>query len=230
MNPRAAILTCIAIVLAACSSAPEPPKAPEAKIAEAKTEPVTPPVAATPQLAKPPASVPPSPPEPLVLPAGTRVAVRTASAISTKSAAAGQTFAASLAEPLVVNGRVVAPRGSDATLLVVESDPGGRVKGVAALTVRLAELRAAGRTVRVQSSTYTAQARATKKKDAMKVGIGSGIGAAIGAIAGGGKGAAIGAGAGAGAGTGAVLATRGDPAVIPAEALITFRLGSSVSL
>jgi hypothetical protein len=64
----------------------------------------------------------------------------------------------------------------------------------------------------------------------MKIGIGAGIGAAIGAIAGGGKGAAIGAGAGGGAGTGLVLATRGDPAVIPGESQLTFRLQGPITV
>jgi hypothetical protein len=62
------------------------------------------------------------------------------------------------------------------------------------------------------------------------VGIGAGVGAAIGAIAGGGKGAAIGAGAGGAAGTGTVLATRGDPAVLPSESLITFKLQAPVTV
>src|SRR6266511_178751 len=50
------------------------------------------------------------------------------------------------------------------------------------------------------------------------------------AIAGGGKGAAIGAGAGGGAGTGLVLATRGDPAVVPSESKLTFRLQGPITV
>jgi hypothetical protein len=73
-------------------------------------------------------------------------------------------------------------------------------------------------------------AKGTKKEDAVKVGVGSGIGAAIGAIAGGGKGAAIGAGVGAGAGTGVVLATKGDPAVIPSESALTFQLKAPLTV
>jgi hypothetical protein len=73
-------------------------------------------------------------------------------------------------------------------------------------------------------------ARATKGRDAMKIGIGSGVGAAIGAIAGGGMGAAIGAAAGGGAGTGVVLATRGAPAVIPSESVLHFALRSPITV
>ncbi len=114
---------------------------------------------------------------------------------------------------------------------VVESDPGGRVKGRAQLAVQLTSLETVdGTVVPISTDSVVEVAAASKKKDALKVGIGSGIGAAIGAIAGGGKGAAIGAAAGAGAGTGAVLATRGDPATIPSEAVLTFRLRSDAKI
>jgi hypothetical protein len=99
------------------------------------------------------------------------------------------------------------------------------------MTVKLRSLQLAdGRTVDLATNSYTKEAKGTKKKDAMKIGIGAGIGAAIGAIAGGGKGAAIGAGAGGGAGTGLVLATRGDPAVIPSESQLTFRLKGPITV
>ena len=61
-------------------------------------------------------------------------------------------------------------------------------------------------------------------------GIMTGAGAAVGAIAGGGKGAAIGAGVGAAAGVGTAMATRGKPAVIPAETLIEFRLAAPATV
>jgi hypothetical protein len=115
--------------------------------------------------------------------------------------------------------------------VIVDSDPGDKVKGVASITVALESLTLAdGRTVRLATSTFTQQAKTTKKKDAAKIGVGAGVGAAIGAIAGGGKGAAIGAGVGGAAGTGAVLATRGDPAVIPAETRVRVTLKSAVKI
>jgi hypothetical protein len=83
-----------------------------------------------------------------------------------------------------------------------------------------------GNFVEISTNSISREAKATKGKDATKIGIGSGIGAAVGAIAGGGKGAAIGAAAGAGAGTGVVLATTGDPAVIPSETVLVFELRS----
>ncbi|MBX9601520.1 MAG: hypothetical protein K2X35_10960 [Bryobacteraceae bacterium] len=160
-----------------------------------------------------------------VIPSGTTLVVRTTSTLSTKTAQAGETFVATLEQPLTAGGRVLAPRGSQVTGRVTGVDPGGRVKGLATLSVALVSLDLpSGGDLKLSTSTYTAQANASKKKDAAKIGIGAGVGAAIGAIAGGGKGAAIGAGSGAGAGTGVVLATRGDPAVIPAESVLRFQV------
>ncbi len=165
------------------------------------------------------------PAKPFILPEGTPLAVRTATALSTNTHVAGQTFTGHLAQPLLLDGREIAPRGAEVEGTIVESDKGGRVKGQAMLAVQLTRLHAAGGQV-VQISTNSASrlARATKKEDAAKIGIGGGVGAAIGAVAGGGRGAAIGAAAGAGAGTGVVLATRGKPAVIGSETLLTFVL------
>jgi hypothetical protein len=135
-----------------------------------------------------------------------------------------------LAEPLIVDGKENASKHAEVDGVVVDADKGGRVKGVASISVRLTKLQAERGPVTIKTGAYTKTAKATKKADAVKVGIGAGIGAAIGAIAGGGKGAAIGAASGGGAGTGVVLATRGEPAVIGSESLITFRLTSPVTV
>jgi hypothetical protein len=166
-----------------------------------------------------------------MLAAGRGIPIWTSSTLSTKTNKSGETFAASLAQPIVDGDWVVAKKGAPVEGVIVDSDPGGRVKGVASMTIALKRLTLAdGRTVELSTSSYTKQARTTRKKDAAKIGIGAGIGAAIGAIAGGGKGAAIGAGVGGGAGTGAVLATRGDPATIPGEARLTFKLSEPIKI
>lgn len=179
------------------------------------------------------ASTPASPATRLTVtvPEGTPLQVRTTTLLSTKTAEAGQSFVANLAEPLVVDGKVVAPRGATVKGTVVESDPGGRVRGRAFLSVRLTSIDLAnGHTAEITTSTVGQEAKSSAKKDAAKVGIASGVGAAVGAIAGGGRGAAIGAGAGAAGGTGVVLATRGDPAEIPSESLLTFTLRSPITV
>jgi hypothetical protein len=149
--------------------------------------------------------------------------------MSTKTVKTGDRFEASLTAPIVVNGVLIAPRGARATGIVSNSDPGGRVKGVASLSLQLESVRAAdGQAIHLQTAPFVQQARTTKKKDAAKVGIGAGVGAAIGALAGGGKGAAIGAGVGGGAGLATGLATHGAPAELPAETVIKFSLATPV--
>jgi hypothetical protein len=181
--------------------------------------------------AAPSAAAAPPPPRVFTIRAGAPISIYTAKDLSTKTAKDGDLFTASLARQIVDGDWVIAKRGALVQGVVVNSDPGGRVKGRASMTVKLRSLQLAdGRTVDLSTSSYTKEAKSTKKKDAMKIGIGAGIGAAIGAIAGGGKGAAIGAGAGGGAGTGLVLATRGDPAVIPSESQLTFRLQGPITV
>jgi hypothetical protein len=157
--------------------------------------------------------------------------VRTTTTISTKTAKDGDSFLATLSEPLAVGGKTLAPSGADVEGVVVRSDGGGRVKGVASIQVALKSVRLGdGRKIGISTAPVEQDAKSTKKKDAAKIGIGAGVGAAIGAIAGGGKGAAIGAGVGGGAGTATVLATKGDPAVIPSESLLTFTLRAPVQI
>ncbi len=167
----------------------------------------------------------------ITLPQGTELVVRTSSRISTKTHQPGQSFTAVLEQPIVEDDWVVARKGAVLEGIVTECDPGGRVKGVAHLAVKLNRLSLTdGRMVDIETSPIGRRARTTKKKDAQKIGIGAGIGAAIGAIAGRGKGAAIGAAVGGSAGTGLALATYGEPASIPSEARLIFRLSEPLTV
>ena len=188
---------------------------------------------AKPKAIEPIAPKAPAPPPPKVatFEEGTKIAVRTTSTLSTKAAKPGEKFMATLEEPLQDGNWVVAAKGAKVEGQVVDSDPGGRVKGVASITVKLTAVTLAdGREIDISTRAVAREAKSTKKKDAVKVGIASGVGAAIGAIAGGGKGAAIGAGVGAGAGAGTVLATRGAAAEIPAETVLSFTLSQPLSI
>jgi hypothetical protein len=167
------------------------------------------------------------PPRSYTMTSGSAISIFTASDISTKTARSGQRFTASLGRAITDGDWVIAKKGAPVEGVVVTSDSGGRVSGVASIEVRLESITLAdGRRVNIETDSYSKQAKSSKKKDAAKIGIGAGIGAAIGAIAGGGKGAAIGAGVGGAGGTGVVLGTRGDAAVIPGESQLTFRLTS----
>lgn len=216
--------------------APVPTPAPvEEKPAE--PEPVMVTSVAEPTPAPAPTSTKPEPPPAkriprlVTIPAGTLITVRLNQELSSTYSADSQTFTASLDQPLVIDGLVIAERGSKQEGRVTQSDPAGRVKGRASLGVALTRLRTAdGQTVEVSTDTFVHEAESTVKRDMAKTGIAAAIGAAIGAIAGGGKGAAIGAGVGGAAGAGGVLATKGKDARLPAETRIAFRLNKPVTL
>lgn len=170
-------------------------------------------------------------PEPLprqqlvTVPEGAEIVVRLVNTLSTNRNRTGDSFEATLEEPLQVDGWLVAPKGSKVEGRVLESTQGGRVKGVAELSFDLVRLTTAGgKALEISTLPFGEAAEKSRGDDLKKVGWGAGLGAVIGAIAGGGKGAAIGAGAGAGAGMGTVLATRGKTAVVPTETRLTFRL------
>jgi len=180
-------------------------------------------------------AAPPKPPEPvyttLHLAAGTPVVVRTTVEMSTKTAKPGDTFAATLEEPLSDGEKVVAPRAAEVAGRIVESDPGGRAKGKAKISVELVSLTTAdGKRIPIATVALSQEAGSTVKKDVKRTGIATGVGAAVGAIAGGGKGAAIGAAVGAGTGVAANLATRGAPSVIPSETVLRFDLAQTVAV
>jgi hypothetical protein len=151
--------------------------------------------------------------------------------LSTKHAKSGDTFLGSVNSAIVNKDWVIVKRGAQVDGVVSNSDSGGKVSGRASISLVLRRLHLAdGTSVAIGTSTYVHEAKGTKKKDAAKIGIGAGVGAAIGAIAGGGKGAAIGAGVGGGTGTAAVLMTKGDPAVVPAESAVSFRLTTPITV
>jgi hypothetical protein len=172
-------------------------------------------------------SVPPS----LHLSSGTLVSVRLTQALSSDHNRSGDGFTATLEQPVVVNGWVVARRGQTVEGRVVNAQKAGRVKGTSQLEITLTELTLVnGRQLPVRTRLIESSGGTTKGRDAHAIGTTTGVGAMIGAIAGEGHGAAIGAGIGAAAGVAGVLLTRGRPTVIPPEALLTFRLESSADI
>lgn len=214
------------------------PRAQETSPAEPATPPATQkgaaPKSVTSKAPAPQTGAPKSPGAPpaevVEIPAGTTLTVAMIDAVGTDTSQAGDTFMASIAEPVVVNGKTVLPKGMKVRGRVATLDEPGRVKGKAAISLVLTQFVKNGKTYTITTEPFTAQAAAGTKKDALKVGAGAAIGAAIGAIAGGGKGAAIGAAAGGGAGTAAVLATKGDHIKIDSETKVNFVLKNDVKV
>jgi hypothetical protein len=187
-------------------------------------EPTPQPVAEAPKLE-------PRVPKTVTIPSGTLLTVRVDEALSSDRNQQGDSFRATLDQPLVIDGFVIAERGARVEGRVAEIDAGGRVRGVSRMALELVRMTTAdGQRIKLQTETFAKEGEKSRGRDVAKVGAAAGIGAAIGAIAGGGKGAAIGAAVGGAAGTGGVMATRGAAAQLPAETRLSFRLNQPITI
>ncbi len=168
--------------------------------------------------------------KPVTLPAGTVLTVRLGETLSSKSSQAGQSFAATVAQPVQVDGKTVIPDGASARGTVVDAKPLGHFKGGALLRVRLTSVTINGSDVNVQTAAVARSLQGKGKRSATMIGGGAGLGALIGGLAGGGKGAAIGAVAGGGAGTAGAAFTGNKDVVLPAESALSFKLVQPVEI
>lgn len=166
----------------------------------------------------------------ITVPAGTQITVRMIDLVDSSVNQIGETFRASLDEPLIVGGKTVAARGADVTAKLTEVAQAGRIAGRSELTLILLDITIEGRKREVTTSEVSEAGASRGRQTATRVGVGAAIGATIGAIAGGGKGAATGAAAGAGAGTAIQVLTRGEQVKIPAESRLVFTLQNSLNL
>lgn len=161
---------------------------------------------------------------------GAEIVVRLIDGIDSEKSKEGDTFRASLDEPLMEGDQVLAPKGADATVKLVTSQESGKLTGRAELTVALVAVNIGGEPVAVNTSSVS-QASGSRGERTAKVAVGTAaVGAIIGAIAGGGSGAAMGAGAGAAAGAGSQVFMKGQRVRIPSETLLTFTTEAPVKL
>jgi hypothetical protein len=188
--------------------------------------PANPPNAA--QNAAAPAPMPP--PAPVIVPAGTRIHVRLDEALGSKISPLGQTFHATVADDVLVNGLDLIPRGAHVDGTVVDAKALGHFKGGALLALRLDRIRTDSGTYPVATSTMERTEKGKGRRTAKFAGGGGAFGAIIGGLAGGGKGALIGAATGAGAGAASGAVTGNREIVLPAETLVTFRLEMGVQM
>lgn len=222
MRSRLAALTLglyLAVALLACSKPPTSSDTSQSN--EAGT--------AAPGAAKAPAAKAEAP-KPVVIPAGTVLTVRLGEALGSKISQAGQSFTATLASPVEVDGKAVIPAGANASGTVVDAKPLGRFKGAASLQIKLTSINVNGTDQSIETSSIVRAAKGKGKRTATLIGGGAGVGAIIGGLAGGGKGAAIGALAGAGAGTAGTAFTGNKDVVLPAESAVSFKLEQPLEL
>ena len=238
------ILASAGLVLAQDAQTPPPPPPPPADApaqppqdggwrrigdASSQTSPQTGPQGVP---APPPPAYNPGPvPAQLTLKQGSYLTVRINQPLSSDKNQQGDAFSATLEQPLIVDGVVVAQRGQTLGGHVVEAKKAGRVEGTSRLGIQLSDLTLVdGQVVPIQSQLISRNGPTSVGRDAGAVAGTTALGAVIGAAAGWGRGAAIGAGAGAAAGLAGVLLTRGHPTIIGPESVLTFRVEAPVTI
>ena len=160
----------------------------------------------------------------ITVPAGTRLLVRMIDGIDSDTNRIGDRFRASLQENLVVEGRIVAPKGTDVYGRLSEAREAGHLAGRSELKLELTDMVLNNQPQPIMTGTYEVAGKARGGNTAAKTAGGAAVGAVIGGIAGGGRGAAIGAGVGGGAGAATNVITRGERVRVPSETLIEFTI------
>jgi len=168
--------------------------------------------------------------KPITVPAGTVITVKLGQAVGSKISNSGDSFTATVAEPVSVDGKVIIPEGSEATGTVVDAKARGRFKGAAKLQLTLDSVSVGGNSYKLETASVTRSMKGKGKRTAAFIGGGAAAGAIIGAIAGGGKGAAIGAAAGGGAGPAGAAFTGNKDVTFPAESALSFSLLQPVEI
>ena len=169
------------------------------------------------------------PPARINLAPGTWIKVHIDRVLSSDHNHAGDVFTGVLAQPIIVNGFVIAHRGQNVTGRVSDAMKAGRVKGTSQLGLEITELAIAdGQQLPLKTQLVEYHGGTTRGNDAAAIATTTGLGAAIGAAVNGGVGAGVGAGAGLLTSVVGVLVTRGRPTVIFPEALLTFKTAEAV--
>ena len=189
-----------------------------------------PPPPPAPAPSTPPPPPPPPPPQKVNIASGTALAVRLVDPIDSEKNQVGDTFHATLNNPLTIDGQVVVPSGSEVTGHLADVKSAGKFAGQSLVVLQLDSLASGGQTYNIQTDQYKKEGSSRGKNTAEKVGAGAGIGALIGALAGGGKGAAIGAAAGGGLGGGVQAATKGQQIKLASETVLNFTLQAPVTV
>jgi len=172
----------------------------------------------------------PTPPAPVTLPRGTILQVSLDQTLASDKNHSGDGFQATLAKEIVVDGKILVPKGAHVLGRVTQARASGRLKTPASLVLTLTSIEVEGQSYDLTTSSIARQGESHKKRDVLAIGGGAGAGALIGALAGGGKGAAIGGGIGAGAGTAGAAATGKKDITITAETILTFRLEQPIEV
>lgn len=198
--------------------------------------PSAPPAAAAPPPAPTVAQAPvPNPPpaangSSITVPAGSDLLVRMIESVDSDKNNVGDRFRASLEQDFVVDGMVIATKGTDVYGRLSVAKEAGHMAGKSQLKLELTDILIGNRLQPIMTGDYEVSGSSRGADTAKKVGIGAVAGTIIGAIAGGGEGAAIGAGVGAGAGAAVQVMTKGEQVHVPSETVLDFRIEQPFSV
>ncbi len=171
----------------------------------------------------------PTPSNPgILVPSGTSLSMTMDSEVSTKDKVVGDAFSATLANDVVVDGRVVFPAGSRVSGHVAEAERPGKSSGRGRMVLSYDSISANGKTYSIDTMGAAIQGKSGTAGDATKIVGGAAAGAILGKVLGGkaGTGAAVGAAAG----TGAALLSRGPDPKVKAGETVTITLDRSVTV
>jgi hypothetical protein len=166
----------------------------------------------------------------VTVPEGTPIGVRLDHSLATNQNRPGDVFTATVAEPIIVDGKTAIPKGATATGRVQDVREAGRLKGVARMRLELTSIEVDGQSYDVQTGAALRRGGNHKKRNWYSIGGSAAGGALIGGLAGGGKGVLIGGPIGAGAGLTYALLTGKKDIKLPAETPLSFTLEQPVKV
>jgi uncharacterized membrane protein len=155
----------------------------------------------------------------MTVPGGSTMAVTLNQELSTKTSQVGDLFTTTVASPVMVDGQVAIPAGSQIRGRVTAVQKSGKPGEAAVLKIAFDEVTVDGDTypvaLTVSEATPTSKSRSSTGEKAGKIGIGALAGAVIGQVIGGdSKSTIIGAAVGAAAGSAIVLGSGDSDAVL----------------
>jgi hypothetical protein len=217
--------------LAPAGAASDPGTVPVATVGRAKPTAATP-APATAAAATAAAATSAAAMREVTIPAGTRIPIVLDTPVGSDTSRVEQAVQAHLSQPIVVHGQTVLPTGSHVSGVVTDAAQSGKVKGRAHFSVRFTSVTPRGDDERYsfRAGSVTRTAPATKKRDAMEIGIPAAGGAVVGGLLGGKKGALIGGAAAGGAGSAVVMNQRGKEVRLGKGAPLILRLSEPLTI
>jgi hypothetical protein len=166
----------------------------------------------------------------ITIPEGAQFEVTLDESLASNRNHSGDSFAASLSQPVLADGKTVIPAGAHVAGRVVDAKDSGRLHVPARLSVALSSVEVDGQSYDIDTNTIGQTGKNHNKRNLAFIGGGAAGGALIGGLAGGGKGALIGSAIGAGAGTAGAAATGKKDISMPAETHLRFHLLRSITV